>query len=226
MLTEMKEPYMPDKERWDFERRNMVEDLRLYGIRDKRVLAAMERIPRHLFIPPDFRQPDSAYGDHPCPIGNGQTISQPYIVAYMTEKLKLKPGSRVLEIGTGSGYQSAVLAELGACVYSIECVASLADHARSVLTELGYADRIHFRCGDGHQGWPGEAPFDAIIVTCGPESAPPELMAQLGPGGRMIVPVGPKGNQRLILLHHTRSGIRQTNDLAVLFVPMVLSKTP
>jgi protein-L-isoaspartate(D-aspartate) O-methyltransferase len=95
-----------------------------------------------------------------------------------------------------------------------------------VLTELGYADRIHFRCGDGHQGWPGEAPFDAIIVTCGPESAPPELMAQLGPGGRMIVPVGPKGNQRLILLHHTRSGIRQTNDLAVLFVPMVLSKTP
>lgn len=199
----------------------MVALLRHYGIRDERILTAMGRIPRHLFIPPAFRNPDTAYGDHPCPIGYDQTISQPFIVAYMTGKLDLKAGDRVLEIGTGCGYQSAVLAELGASVFTIERLASLAEHARNILTELGYSGRIHFKCGDGSQGWPEEAPFNAIIVTCGPESVPPALTAQLGPEGRMIVPVGPQGDQRLILMRQTRTGLEQTHDLPVRFVPMV-----
>lgn len=212
---------MTDSQQWDLKRKEMADLLRHYGIRDERILAAMGRIPRHLFIPPAFRNPDTAYGDHPCPIGNDQTISQPFIVAYMTEKLELKRDDRVLEIGTGCGYQSAVLAELGACVYTVERLASLAEHARSVLTELGYSERIHFKCADGTQGWPEEAPFSAIIVTCGPESVPPALIAQLGPDGRMIVPVGPQGDQRLSLLRQTRNGLQQTDDLPVRFVPMV-----
>lgn len=199
----------------------MVEILRHYGILDERLLEAMGRIPRHRFIPQAFRDPETAYGDHPCPIGNDQTISQPFIVAYMTGKLEIKRGERVLEIGTGCGYQSAVLAELGACVYTIERIASLAEHAQTVLDELGYSGSIHFRCGDGSQGWPEEAPFDAILVTCGPETLPPALVAQLGPEGRMIVPVGPQGDQHLILIRRTRTGLQQNDDLPVRFVPMV-----
>ena len=158
------------------------------GIDDARVLAAMGRVPRHRFVPADIAA--QAYLDQPLPIGHGQTISQPYIVALMTQLARPRAGMRVLEVGTGSGYQAAVLAELGAEVYSIEIVAPLAERAGRVLRELGY-DTVAVRSGDGYAGWPGHAPFDAIVVTAAPERVPPPLLAQLARGGRMVVPVGP-----------------------------------
>lgn len=199
----------------------MVEVLRWYGIRDERLLSVMGRLLRHRFIPEPFRDLHNAYGDHPCPIGEGQTISQPFIVAYMTEKLALKPNDKVLEIGTGSGYQAAVLAGMGARVYTVEIIPSLASHARSVLSELGEDDHVHVRQGDGYQGWPEEAPFDSIIVTCAPEQVPEALVSQLREGGVMIVPTGVWMDQRLVMLQKHQGHIEKTDDLPVRFVPMV-----
>ncbi len=203
------------------ERDEMVQVLKRYGIRDRRVLTAMGKIRRHVFIPEAHCQHGVAYGDHPWGIGGGQTISQPYIVAYMTEKLQLQPGERVLEIGTGSGYQAAVLAELGVYVYSIEVIPDLAQHARDVLASEGYGDRILVLTGDGYKGWPEQAPFDAVIVTCAPEDVPRTLVDQVKEGGRMILPVGASGVQRLVILRKRAGNVNLENDLPVRFVPMV-----
>lgn len=181
------------------------------------VLCAMGRIPRHEFVP--VQEQARAYADYPLPIGYGQTISQPYIVAFMTAALDPRPADRVLEIGTGSGYQAAVLAQLVSEVYSVEIVAALAARAAATLGRLGYAN-VHVRCGDGASGWPEEAPFDAILVACAPQHVPLQLATQLTPNGRMIVPVGLPDQQELVLLHNTAQGLRQTAILPVSFVPM------
>ncbi|MBA4387162.1 MAG: protein-L-isoaspartate O-methyltransferase [Verrucomicrobia bacterium] len=191
-----------------------------YGLRDERILRAMGRIRRHLYIPEHFRDSGRAYGDHPCSIGSGQTISQPYIVAYMTEKLQVEAGDKILEVGAGSGYQSAVLAELGARVFSIEILPELAEHALSTLRGEGYAG-VSVRNGDGYAGWPEEAPFDSIIVTCSPEELPEALVEQLKDGGRMILPVGAIGGQQLVVLSKQGRDVRRQYDLHVRFVPMV-----
>jgi len=189
------------------------------GISDRDVIRAMKTVPRHLFVPEKFRS--SAYADHPLPIGEGQTISQPYIVAFMTEALRLKSGDKVLEIGTGSGYQAAVLAEIVKDVYSIEIVETLGKRAGHILDELGYAN-IHIRIGDGRKGWPGIAPFDAIIATCAPESIPEPLIDQLKEGGRMVIPVGKAGAiQRLVVSVKTGGRLKTEGAIRVRFVPMV-----
>lgn len=210
-----------EEDQWAAERRDMVDVLRRHGIRDERILAAMGKIRRHQFIPPAFREHGNAYGDYPWSIGHGQTISQPFIVAYMTERLSLNPGEKILEIGTGSGYQAAVLAELGADVYTIEIVPDLAAHARAALDQEGYTNGVHVRTGDGHKGWPEHSPFDAIMATCAPEDVPPVLVEQLREGGRMILPVGAWMNQRLVILRKRQGKVEQTDDLPVRFVPMV-----
>jgi protein-L-isoaspartate(D-aspartate) O-methyltransferase len=198
----------------------MVEtQLRARGIRDARVLAAMRTVPRHRFMPSE--QQHEAYGDHPLPIGHGQTISQPYIVAFMTEALKVSPTDVVLEIGTGSGYQAAILGELAREVYSIEVVPELAAQATHTLEALGYKN-VHVRAGDGYLGWPEHAPFHKIIVTAAPEAVPTALVDQLAVGGTMVLPVGPVyGNQELRILTKTEKGVLTEVSLAVRFVPMV-----
>jgi protein-L-isoaspartate(D-aspartate) O-methyltransferase len=190
-----------------------------HGITDSATLRAMRTVPRHLFVPDDVRA--LAYLNRPLPIGNDQTISQPFIVAFMTAQLHLTPRSRVLEVGTGSGYQAAVLAELAGEVYTIEIVAPLADSARARLARLGYR-RVHTRTGDGYAGWPEAAPFDAIIVTAAPDSVPPPLVAQLKPGGRMVIPVGAAGRvQVLQLIEKAADGRTTTRSLLhVRFVPL------
>jgi protein-L-isoaspartate(D-aspartate) O-methyltransferase len=203
---------------WSERRRAMVDQLRRYGIEDRKVLNAMAKVRRHLFIPESHRGKFSAYGDHPSRIGYGQTISQPFIVAYMTEKMKIAKGDKVLEIGTGSGYQAAVLAELGAKLYSIEIVPALADHARKVLKNEGYD--VNVLTGDGYKGWPEKAPFDVVIVTCAPEDVPPVLVEQLAEGGRMILPAG-RSYQRLLILRKKHGKVITEKDLPVRFVPMV-----
>ncbi len=197
----------------------MVELLKDRGIKDEAVLEAMRQVRRHAFIPETFRETCDAYGDYPCPIGYGQTISQPYVVAYMTACMRLSPGERVLEIGTGSGYQAAVLASMGTRVYSVEIVPELAEHARRVLPDEGF-DQVTLLEGDGYLGWPEHAPFDVIIVTCAPDDVPEALLAQLKEGGRMVVPVGAK-EQRLVILTRRDGKIDRTDDLPVKFVPMV-----
>jgi protein-L-isoaspartate(D-aspartate) O-methyltransferase len=193
--------------------REQIEDR---GVRDARVLAAMRKVPRHLFVPPEER--DQAYNDYPLAIGHGQTISQPYIVAYMTEALELKPRDRVLEIGTGSGYQAAILAELVAEVYSIEIIEALAKEAEARLRRLGYSN-VQVRAGDGYRGWPEAAPFDAIIVTAAPDHIPQPLVDQLREGGRLVLPLG-LWDQELVRLRRSRSGILRESLLPVRFVPM------
>lgn len=200
------------------ERRRMTESqIRARGVRDPAVLAAMAKVPRHLFVPQAFRA--HAYADEPLPIGEGQTISQPYIVAYMTEALGLRGGEKVLEVGTGSGYQTAVLAEIAGAVFTIEIVEPLAKQARAVLEDLEYAN-ISFRVGDGAAGWPEEAPFDAVMVTAAAGRPVDALERQLGLGGRMIVPVG-RESQDLVLVRRERSGLSRETLLAVRFVPLV-----
>jgi protein-L-isoaspartate(D-aspartate) O-methyltransferase len=187
------------------------------GITNARVLAVMGRVPRHEFVPATLRV--QAYGDHPLPIGYGQTISQPFIVAFMTEQLEPKPTDKVLEIGTGSGYQAAVLAELVSKVCTIEIVEPLARRAETDLKRLGYTN-VMVRAGDGYQGWPEAAPFDAIIVTCAPQRVPQPLVDQLKEGGRMIIPVGPAGYQELFLLKKKGGKVEKQAVLPVRFVPM------
>jgi len=190
------------------------------GIKDSATLHAMRAVPRHEFVPADLR--DKAYDNHPLPIGLGQTISQPYIVAFMTEIVRPRPGMRVLEVGTGSGYQAAVLAATGAQVYTIEIFRPLADSARSRLERLGYRG-VTVRHGDGHDGWPEAAPFDAVMVTAAAGHIPPALTRQLRPGGRMVIPVGSVyGAQYLILVEKDAKGaVRTRNLLPVMFVPML-----
>jgi len=204
-------------------REGMIQDqIMARGIRDPRVLEALRRIPRHRFVPPEM-QP-YAYEDTPLPIGLGQTISQPYVVAFMTEALELKPQDRVLEIGTGSGYQAAVLSLLAREVYSMEIVERLGHEAQARLEQMGYSN-VHVRIGNGYRGWPEAAPFDAIIVTAAPPDVPAALVEQLRVGGRMLVPVGGFA-QDLLRLRRTAKGIERENLLPVRFVPMVEESHP
>jgi protein-L-isoaspartate(D-aspartate) O-methyltransferase len=189
------------------------------GIEDPGVLEAMRKVPRHLFVPEKYRA--FSYRDHPLPIGQGQTISQPYIVAFMTEALDLKPNEKVLEIGTGSGYQAAILAELVKEVYTIEIVEKLGKRAQRTLEMLGYKN-IHVKIGDGYMGWPEKAPFDAVIVTCAPERIPEALVQQLNDGGRMIIPVGKAGAiQELVRAVKKKGKLKTKEVMRVRFVPMV-----
>ncbi len=186
-------------------------------IRNPDVLEAVRMVPRHRFVPESLR--DSAYEDRPLPIGHGQTISQPYIVALMTELAEVKAGDTVLEVGTGSGYQAAVLAQLGVKVYSIEIIEPLAEQARAALAATGYGDRVEVRTGDGYAGWPEHAPFDAVIVTAAPAVIPEPLKQQLRVGGRLVIPVG-QPFQRLLRITRGETGFEEENVLPVRFVPM------
>ena len=200
-------------------REAMVEEqIEARGVRDRRVLEAMRTVPRHLFVPEV--DPRIAYMDHPLPIGHGQTISQPYMVAFMCEVARLSPDDRVLEVGTGSGYGAAVLSRLAGDVYTIDIDPDLARRAEKILKSLGY-DNIHVKCGDGCVDWRDQAPFDAIVVTAAPEEIPPELAAQLKDGGRLVVPVGHRFfTQELVLVE--KHGERLTEDhlMPVSFVPL------
>jgi protein-L-isoaspartate(D-aspartate) O-methyltransferase len=194
------------------------EQIEARGIKAPRVLEAMRSVPRHEFVPSMWQA--YAYSDRPLPIGHEQTISQPFVVAFMTQALELEPGHKVLEIGTGSGYQAAVLAELAQEVYSVELLEALHQRAEQTLEQLGYRN-LHLRCGDGYKGWPDQAPFDRIIVTAAPAQVPPALLEQLALGGRMVLPVGEE-DQELRLLHKDADGtLRQEFLLPVRFVPMV-----
>ena len=204
--------------RWERVRAAMVErQIAARGVRDARVLEAMRRVPRHRFVPAAER--DASYEDRPLRIGAGQTISQPYIVALMTEACQLGPDDRVLEIGTGSGYQTAVLAELVGEVYSIEIVPELAESARRTLEELAVPG-VHLRTGDGYRGWPEAAPFDAVLVTAAPDHVPQPLLDQLAEGGRLVIPVGPEDDQRLLRIVKSAQGIEREMLAPVRFVPM------
>jgi protein-L-isoaspartate(D-aspartate) O-methyltransferase len=197
----------------------VAQQLKARDINDPRVLAAMGKVPRHRFVPDNLRS--LAYEDHPLPIGSGQTISQPYIVALMTQWAEVKPGDKVLEVGTGSGYQAAVLAELSDRVFSIELLPDLAEAARTHLRDLGYG-RVQVRSGDGYQGWPEDAPFDAILVTASAPEVPPALKQQLKEGGRLVIPVGPPGSvQELLLLRKVKGELQEEQRVPVLFVPLV-----
>jgi protein-L-isoaspartate(D-aspartate) O-methyltransferase len=206
-------------ERFAAARQQMVEtQIQNRGVHDTAVLAAMEAVPRHLFVPAEWQE--DAYADHPLPIGYGQTISQPYIVAWMSELLGLEAGDRVLEIGTGSGYQAAILGKMGLEVYTIEIVEPLATQAASRLAGMGY-ENVVVRNADGYYGWEEQAPFDGIIVTCAPDHIPPPLVAQLADGGRMVLPVGPPGGyQSLWLVEKQGEEVRTSNLGGVIFVPL------
>jgi protein-L-isoaspartate(D-aspartate) O-methyltransferase len=208
-------------DRWRDARERLVDEALVpQGITDSLTLAAMRAVPRHEFVPAD--QQPRAYEDTPLPIGHEQTISQPAVVAFMTQVINPRPGLRVLEVGTGSGYQAAVLAETGARVWTVEIFRALADEARARLQRLGY-ESVQVRHGDGYAGWPEVAPFDAIVVTAGADSIPPPLVRQLAPGGRLVMPVGdPWTDQRLVLLQKDASGRVASRDLLpVRFVPLL-----
>jgi protein-L-isoaspartate(D-aspartate) O-methyltransferase len=211
------EPVHSADQDWTARRKQMVDaQLRSRDIRNDRVLAAMLDVPRHLFVPEAER--DNSYDDGPLPIGHGQTISQPYIVAFMTEALDVATDHRVLEIGTGSGYQAAVLSGLVRDVYTIEIVAPLAEQARATLVQLGYRN-VHVRTGNGYFGWPEQAPFDRIIVTAAPDEVPRALVEQLKAGGLMVIPVGTV-MQQLRVMRRTEKGMETLKTLPVRFVPM------
>jgi protein-L-isoaspartate(D-aspartate) O-methyltransferase len=210
-----------DAARWrDARERLVTEHLIPQGISDSATLAAMRSVPRHEFVPPDQRP--FAYHDIPLAIGHDQTISQPAVVAFMTQLVRPRPGMRVLEVGTGSGYQAAVLARTGAMVWSIEIFAALAEEARARLMQLGF-DGVTVCHGDGYAGWAEQAPFDAIVVTAGADSIPPALIEQLAPGGRLVMPVGdPNVDQQLVLLEKDATGrVASTRLLPVRFVPLL-----
>jgi protein-L-isoaspartate(D-aspartate) O-methyltransferase len=205
-------------DQYEEKRQKMVKNqIMLRGVKDEKVLNAMRKVPRHLFVPSSSRS--DAYGDYPLSIGYGQTISQPYIVAFMTEALQLSGNERVLEVGTGSGYQAAILGEICDSVFTIEIVEPLGNSASKLLEELGY-DNVSVRVGDGYQGWPERAPFDAIIVTCSPTHVPEPLEEQLAEDGYMIIPVGEKYYQELVLLKKKKGRLVRQNVLPVRFVPM------
>lgn len=212
---------MPDSDPYFDARRRMIEEQfcsHSPPVSNARVIEAMGRVPRHEFVPAESR--NEAYGDYPIPIGYSQTISQPYIVALMTELLDPKPDERILEIGTGSAYQAAVLAEMAGEVYSIEIVPELGQRASEVLSRLGY-ENIHLKVDDGYRGWPEEAPFDAIIVTCAPDHVPPPLVEQLKESGKMLIPVGGEYEvQELFLLEKRGNSLEKQEIIRVRFVPM------
>jgi protein-L-isoaspartate(D-aspartate) O-methyltransferase len=210
----------PGRTGFQSEREQMVrQQIRARGVKDPRLLEAMAKVPREEFVPADQRP--YAYQDGPLPIGEGQTISQPYIVALMTELLEVKKGARILEIGTGSGYQAAILAELTPHVYTIEIIPTLAQRAEATLRRLGY-HTVEVKTGDGYLGWPEHAPFDGVIVTCAPGQVPQPLRDQLAEGGRMVIPVGPQWtSQTLYLLRKKKGKLEQTAVIPVRFVPMV-----
>jgi protein-L-isoaspartate(D-aspartate) O-methyltransferase len=215
-----------DQDAFSAARARMVdEQIVARGVRDPRVLASMREVPRHLFVPPD--QQPLAYDDQPRPIGYDQTISQPYIVALMTELLRPQPGDRALEVGTGSGYQAAVLSRLAAHVYTIEIVEPLGREAEKRLKNLGYAN-VSVRVGDGYAGWPDAAPFDLIVVTAAPDHIPAPLLAQLKAGGRLVIPVGPTWSvQQLQLIERDANGRDRTTTVAtVRFVPFRRGRSP
>jgi protein-L-isoaspartate(D-aspartate) O-methyltransferase len=208
-------PWMP----FEAERRRMVEiQLRQRGIHDERVLEAMLQVPRHEFVPPELLE--RAYEDRPLPIGGAGTISQPYMVAAMTEAAHVQPGSRVLEVGTGSGYQAAILASLGATVYSLERNAQLADTARARLARLGYG-QVEVICADGSQGYAPAAPYNSILVTAASPQIPPVLLEQLAEGGRLVIPIGDLHVQRLELVERTATGVSTHMLDACQFVPLI-----
>jgi len=198
--------------RWDMVENQIVSR----GIKDARVIKAMLKVKRHLFVPEDYL--DSAYSDKPIPIEKGQTVSQPYMVALMTELLNPAPGIKILEIGTGSGYQSAVLAETGCDLYTVEIIEDIAISARKTLEKLGYSN-IKYRIGDGYKGWKENAPYAGIIVTAAPADIPDKLIEQLCTGGRMIIPVGDL-SQELLLIENTNEGVKRKQVTSVRFVPM------
>ena len=208
-----------DEAQFAAKRKRLIEEIALRGVTDSVVLDAMSAVERHHFVPERYR--DLAYRDRPLPIGEGQTISQPFVVGLMTQLLEIKPGDRVLEVGTGSGYQAAVLAEIGVEVFSIEIIAVLAKSARERLDRLGYED-VETRTTDGYFGWQEAAPFDGVIVTAAPDHFPPPLREQLKPSGRMVIPVGPTGSVQTLWLVEQREGEWVfVNQGAVTFVPLV-----
>ena len=204
----------------DFDRlRSLMVRNQMRDVTDPAVLSAMARVPRHLFVPPNLEA--RAYEDRPLEIGWGQTISQPYIVAYMIQAARVGPGDKVLEIGTGSGYQAAVLAEMGCRVYTVEILPELHETAARNLARAGYEGRVRRKLADGREGWPEEAPFDAVLVAAAPREVPPALTAQLAEGGRLVVPVGPQPSQILLLVEREGNTFRRTNLLPVRFVPLL-----
>ena len=217
VLASCKPPAAPGRD-FAAERERMVQQqIVMRGVTAPRLLAALRKVPRDAFVPEPVH--DLSYSDQPLPIGYDQTISQPYIVALMTERLELKPTDRVLEIGTGSGYQAAILSELAAEIYTIEIVEPLGKRAEATLQQLGYKN-VHVKIGDGYQGWPEHAPYDAVIVTCAPEKVPRPLVDQTREGGRIIIPVGPSNDQQLYLLEKNEGRLKQRAILPVRFVPM------
>jgi len=221
VLSIMKEQNLRsgDTERlYELRKRMVRKQILARGITDPLVLRAMEKVPRHRFV--DERMESYAYDDSPVPIGEGQTISQPFIVAYMTAALELQGGEKVLEVGTGSGYQAAVLAEIVKEVYTIEINPNLAIEVAQRFKKMGYTN-IHLRCGDGYEGWPEAAPFDGILVTAAPDHIPPKLVEQLRPGGKMVLPVG-ETDQELIVVHKHEDGtVTKEPRIPVRFVPML-----
>lgn len=200
----------------DLRERMVLQQIETRGVKDAAVLAAMRSVPRHRFVPDDYRE--ASYQDSPLPIGESQTISQPYIVALMSELLEVKPGDKVLEIGTGSGYQAAVLAAMGVEVYTVEIRQGLCERAEVTLAELGY-DNAHVRCGDGYGGWPEQAPFAGVIVTAAPDRIPEPLIDQLAVGARMVIPLG-DFYQQLMVIKKTDDGVEERSVIPVRFVPM------
>ncbi len=209
----------PPPDEYEVIRKTMVDaQIRERGVKDARVLAAMERVHRHRFVPDQWLE--QAYEDHPLPIGYGQTISQPYVVAAMTEVIQPQPGDRILEIGTGSGYQAAILAELVGEVYTIEIIPELCAQAQERLTDLGYQN-VHVRCDDGYYGWEEHAPYDGIVVTAAPDHIPQPLVAQLADGGSMVIPVGPPGAYQVLwLLERHGEEVTSRQLMGVTFVPL------
>jgi protein-L-isoaspartate(D-aspartate) O-methyltransferase len=207
---------------WEKRQQMVSEQIKQRGVTTPRVLEAMSKVPRHYFVPPHLTH--LAYIDSPLPINYGQTISQPYIVAYMTDIADIRPKDKVLEIGTGSGYQAAILGELAQEVYTIEIIPELGKKADRTLKKLGY-DNIHIRIGDGYKGWPEEAPYQRILVTAAPEYIPPLLIEQLALNGKMVIPVG-KYFQQIVIITKTSDGITQQKKIPVRFVPMITNPEP
>jgi protein-L-isoaspartate(D-aspartate) O-methyltransferase len=208
---------LEQRDEFEEQRRRMVErQIRARGIKDEAVLDALGRVPRHRFVSP--AQAGAAYADTPLPIGREQTISQPYIVAYMSEAAEVSRREKVLEIGTGSGYQAAVLGELAREVYTVEIIPELAERARQTLADLGYRN-VFVRAGNGYEGWAEHAPYDAIVVTAAPDRVPPALVDQLAVGGRMVIPVG-VAHQEMVIISKTEKGVVERKTIAVRFVPM------